>query len=186
MKEEDIDSRIQRVIESVSSKKKAICQWESERIASEVQRKVATKRWRTYGISAAASVVVCAIGIGLYLNRPGEQSFEVTSSVPAYRGSSTDIEEIKALIDSRKYQDAIQAIDATMADTIIDTAYPEDRKEYLRCFNRSREYELTWLKIKVLVKLDKNHEAISLLETFVQNEGTHQIESRKLLEKLQE
>ena len=57
MKEENIDNRIERIIESVGSKKAAMSQWESERTSTEIKRKIVVKRWRIYGISAANNVV---------------------------------------------------------------------------------------------------------------------------------
>lgn len=186
MKEEDIDKRIERVVKSVASKKAEIAQWESVRKSSEIRRTVASKRWRTYGISAAASVVVIfAIGIGVYINnRPGEQDFGIYSSPSMYRGGSAGIDEIKAMIDSAKYQVALQAIDATIADTIIDPKYSQERQEYLRSVNKNQEYELIWLKIQLLVKLNKRQDAYNILETYVNQEGSHQVEAQGLIEKM--
>lgn len=185
MKEEDIDKRIERVVESVASKKAAMRQWESERIASEMYRKFATKRWRAYGISAAASVVViCGVGLGIFLNRGVDNDLGVSSSAPVYRGGNCDISEIKAMIDSAHYEKALQAIESTMADTIIDSTYPEERQEYIRCVNKNQGYELTWLKIQVLVKLDKKQEAMVLLGKYIKTEGSHQAEAQGLFEKM--
>lgn len=185
MKEEDIDKRIERVIESVASKKAAMSQWESDRISSEMQSKVATKRRRIYGISAAASVVViCGVGLGIFLNRSGDNDYGVTSTAPVYRGGSCDISEIQSMIDSDKYVEALQAIEATMADTVIDPSFTSERKEYLRNVNNNREYELTWLEIDILVKTEKYEEAITLLKEYVNTDGIHQEEAKHLLHKL--
>ena len=185
MKEEDIDNRIERVVESVASKKVAMRQWESDRISSEMQRKVAAKRWRIYGISAAASVVViCGVGLGIFLNRGGDNDYGVTSTVPVYRGGSCDISEIQSMIDSDKHEEALQAIEAAMADTVIDPSFTSERKEYLRNVNNNREYELTWLKIDILVRTEKHEEAITLLKEYVNTAGIHQEEAKKLLHKL--
>lgn len=185
MKEEDIDHRIERVLKSVVSKKAEMSKWESERKSTEVRRAVASKHWRTYGISAAASVVVIStIGIGLYMNHHGNTDYGVTSSAPIYRSGSADIDEIKVMIDSEKYKEALQAIDATIADTIIDPTFTKERQEYLRSVYHNQEYELTWLKIQVLAKLDKKLEAMSLLRKYSQIEGSHQTEARGLLEEM--
>lgn len=187
MKEEDIDNRIERVVKSVASKKAAMALWESERKSSENRRAVNSKRWRIYGISAAASVVViCAIGIGINRNRPGNADYGMTSSAPVYRAGSSEIEEIKVMIDSGEYEEALQSIDSTMADTIVDPTYTEERQEYLRSVNKEQLYELTWLKIQVLVKLEKEKEAKNILENYVQNEGTHQTEAKSLQKKMRE
>ncbi len=184
MKEEDIDKRIGRVVESVASKKAAMRQWESDRISSEMQRKVATKRWLIYGISAAASVVmICGVGLGIFLNRDGDNDYGVTSTAPVYRGGSCDISEIQSMIDSEKYVEALQAIEATIADTVIDPSFSSERKEYLRNVNNNREYELKWLKIDILVKTEKHKEAITLLKEYVNTDGIHQEEAKQLLHK---
>lgn len=184
MKEDNIDKRIQRVTESVGSKKAAMRQWEAERVANELNRKVAAKRWRTYGISAAASVVlICGIGLGFFINR-GDNDYGVTSIVPVYRGGSCDITEIQAMIDSAKYDMALQTIDITLADTVIDPSFTPERQDYLRSVNANREYELIWLKINVLVKSGKKSEAISLLEEYVETDGEHLNEAHTLLNDL--
>lgn len=185
MKEENIDNRIERIIESVGSKKAAMSQWESERITTDMKRKIVAKRWRTYGISAAASiVVVCGIGFSIYFNRTVDGDFGVSSSTPIYRGGSCDISEIQSMIDSAYYDKALQAIDVTLADTLIDASFTEERKEYLRNLNANRDYELIWLKIDVLVKSKKTAGAVSLLKEYVDREGAHQDEAKSLLHDL--
>ena len=182
MKEDNIDKRIERVTESVGSKKAAMRQREAERVTNELKRKVAAKRWRTYGISAAASVVlICGIGLGFFINRGVYHDYGVTSTIPMYRGGSCDITEIQTMIDSAKYDVALQAIDVTIADTVIDPSFTPERQDYLRSVNANREYELIWLKINVLVKIGKKAEAISLMEEYVETDGEHLKEAQTLL-----
>lgn len=185
MKEDNIDKRIERVAESVGSKKAAMRQWEADRVSYELNRKVAAKRWRTYGFSAAASIVlICGIGFGFFINRGGDNDYGVTSTAPVYRGGSCDIAEIQSMIDSAKYEEALQAIDVTLADTVIDPSFTSERQDYLRNVNANREYELIWLKINVLIKSGKKAEAIPLLEEYVKTEGEHQNEAQTLLNDL--
>lgn len=185
MKEDDIDKRIERVTESVGSKAAAMRQWETDRVSYELKRKVAAKRWRTYGFSAAASIVlICGIGLGFFINRGGDTDYGVTSTAPVYRGGSCDIVEIQAMIDSAKYEEALQAIDITLADTVIDPSFTSERQDYLRSVNASREYGLTWLKINVLIKSGKKTEVIPLLKEYVKVEGEHQKEAQTLLNSL--
>lgn len=186
MKEEDIDKRIERVIESVGSKKADMRQWESERLSNEFKRNVAAKRWRTYGISAAASVVViCGIGLGFFMNRGGNSNYGVeSSSAPIYRTGTCDISEIQSMIDSKHFDEALQAIDATMADTVIDPSFTPERQEYLRSVNDNRNYELNWLKIGILVKQEKTNQAVALLKEYIKSDGVHQDEAKELLQTL--
>lgn len=182
MKEDDIDKRIERVAESVGSKKAAMRQWEAERVSDELKRKVAAKRWRTYGISAAASIVlICGVGISIFLNRDIGDDYKVPSTAPIYRGGSSDITEIQAMIDSAKYELALQAIEITLADTVIDPSYTSDRQDYLRNLNAKREYELIWLKINALIKSGRKTEAIPFLEKYVKTDGEHQKEAQTLI-----
>lgn len=191
MKEDNLDKRIERVTESVGSKLAAMRQWESDRIAAMARRKKTIKRWRIYGISAAASVIViCGVGIGILFNGGGSNfqgvsSLENTSMAPVYRGGCCDVSEIQAMIDSARYEPALWAIDATLADTVIAPSFTPERQEYLRSLNANREYELVWLKINVFVKTGKNGEAIRLLREYVETEGEHQTEARKLLNNLE-
>lgn len=185
MKKEDIDSRIERVVESVATKKTAMRQWESERIASEMRRTYVAKRMRTYGISAAASIIViCTVGLVVFLNLGGGDDYGVTSSASVYRGGGCDISEIQSMIDSSEYEKALNAIDATMADTVIDPSFTSERQAYLRSLNANREYELKWLKIDILVKSGKTKEAVTLLKEYVDKAGVHQEEAKHLLSKL--
>lgn len=184
MKEDNIDKRIERVAESVGSKKAAMRRWEADRIATEMQKKMVAKRWRTYGISAAASIfVICGIGLGFFINR-GDNDYGVTSTAPVYRGGSCDIVEIQAMIDSAKYEEALQAIDVTLADTVIDPSFTSERQDYLRSLNANREYELIWSKINVLIKSGKKTEVIPLLEEYAKAEGEHQKDAQTLLNDL--
>ena len=48
MKEDNIDKRIERVAESVGSKKTAMRQWEADRVSDELKRKVAAKLFFFY------------------------------------------------------------------------------------------------------------------------------------------
>lgn len=185
MKVDNIDNRIERVIESVASKKAAMRQWESDRISLEMQRKVIMKKWRTYGISAAASVVViCGVSLGIFLNRGGNNEYGVTSTAPVYRGGSCDISDIQEMIESDNYAEALQAIDVTMADTVINPSFTSERQEYLRSLNENRNYELEWLKINIFIKTKKADEAISSLKEYVKSDGVHQAEAKELLYRL--
>lgn len=185
MKEDNIDNRIERVVESVGSKKAAMRRWKAERVSVELKRKVAAKRWRTYGILAAASIVlICGVGLGFFMNRGGNNDYGVSSTTPIYRGGSCDIEEIQAMIDSAKYDEALQAIDVTLADTIIDPSFTSERQDYMRSLNANREYELTWLKINVLTQRGEKVETIQLLREYVKRDGLHQEEAGKLLNDL--
>lgn len=185
MKEDNIDKRIEIVADSVGSKKAAMRQWEADRISDELKRRFAAKRWRTYGISAAASIVlICGIGLGLFINRGGDNDYGVTSTAPVYRGGSCDIVEIQSMVDSAKYEAALQAIDVTLADTVIDPSFTSERQDYLRSVNANREYELIWLKINVLIKSGKKADAIPLLEEYVKDEGEHLKEAQNLLNDL--
>lgn len=185
MKEGNLDKLIERVAESVGSKKAAMRQWEADRVSDELKRKIAAKRWRTYGISAAASIVlICGIGLGFFINRGVENDYRVTSTAPVYRGGRCDIVEIQAMIYSSKYDEALQAIEVTLADTIIDSSFTPERKDYLRSLNTNREYELNWLKINALIHSGKKTEAIPLLREYVKKNGVHQNEALNFLNDL--
>ena len=88
------------------------------------------------------------------------------------------------MIDSAKYEAALQAIDATLADTVIDPSFSSERQDYLRSINANREYELTWLKVNVLIKSGKKTEAIPLLKEYVKKDGEHIKEAQTLLNDL--
>lgn len=68
-----------------------------------------------------------------------------------------------------------------MADTTVDLSFTPERQQYLRDLNKSRIYELKWMKIDVLIKSGRKNEALKQLESFVKEEGVHQSEAKKLL-----
>lgn len=186
MNEEILDSRIERVIGSVASKKAEMELWDKQYNEAQLHRAVVARRKRTFLISVAASIVLLGgIGVSLYVNRGGNGTTDIQLSMPVYRGGSADISEIYAMMDSRKYDEALLAIETTMADTAIDPSFTPERKEYLREVNRNQQYELTWLKIYVLVESGKKDEAIKLLQSYVEEKGQHQPEAKKLLKSLE-
>lgn len=184
MKEADMDKRIERMVKSVASKKATMAQWEAERKSSEIRR-AATKKWRTFISVAASVIVICAVGIGIYLNEYGSGDFNTMPAPTVFRGGNFDMLEIQAMIDSGRYERALNAIEDALADMdIIDPSSSLERQEYLKTLNDYREYELTWLKIDALVKSDKKDEAITLLKEYVKLNGEHQAEAHKLLIKI--
>lgn len=194
MKEENIDERIERVIRSVSTKKKDMAMWSTEN----AKMKLRKRRIINFGISAAASVAVFAIVGICYLTfywkesgptsdlSPSPLSYEYGSIQPSpeYSNDTTDIEAVKSLINTGKYEDAFDAIEAIEGDTIINYTIPEDRKQQIRMLHYLRKYELEWLKIETLIKLNKKTEAIDLLNQYVKKEGAHKINAQQLLENL--
>ncbi len=185
-KEENIDDRIERVTKSVAAKKKALEIWEQE---AEKQPNN-TKRTILLGISVAASVtIISIIGINYFsidTHTPEDSSFvsyEYSALQPSSQnnGQDYDIEAVKVLMDSEKYGDAIEAIDAIMADTLIDPALSLEKMKEIRMLHKSRTYELEWLKIQSLIRLNKNVEAEKLLKEYSKIEGQHQKEAQEIL-----
>lgn len=186
MKEEDIDKRIERVVCSVASKKASMAQWEADRLANERKRAEMARKWRTYALSAAATVAVAVgIGWGFYASKGAGDTMMPPSMESAFRSGTNEFEGIYGLIDSRDYAEALSAIDSLAADTVIDPTYAEARREYLRGVYSAREYRLTWLKIYVLLKSGNKAEAVGLLTDYANREGEHRQDARELLKKLE-
>lgn len=159
MKEEDIDSRIERVVRSVAAKRAAMRGWEAHGLGPEIDRRAVcaapavaaapapaaakpSRKWRLWVVSAAASVIVIlGVGISLYIGRGGDADVMPSAAPPAvYRGGSADIQNIQAMIDNGRYDEALQAIEVTRADTAINPSYTPERQEYLRSLNANRDY----------------------------------------------
>ncbi|MDE6324084.1 MAG: hypothetical protein K2L46_06865 [Paramuribaculum sp.] len=191
MKEEDIDSRIERAVRNVASKKARMAEWDRERASESARKALRKRKLRVYGIPAAASVVVMlAVGTGLYLNHRGNGDMDVDvfapSSVSTFRGGDVSLSDVESLMDSSRYEDAIKAIDEMLADTVVDKSLPAEQQEYIRSLNGVMRYDLTWLKISSLVGLGRTEEAISLLRIYVHEDGERQQEAEKLLKRLTE
>lgn len=203
MKEEDIDSRIERVVRSVAAKRAAMRRWEAQGLKPKIDRCAAcaapavvaapapaaakpSRKWRLWVVSAAASVIVIlGVGISLYIGRGGDADVMPSAAPPAvYRGGSADIQNIQAMIDNGRYDEALQAIEVTRADTAINPSYTPERQEYLRSLNANRDYELEWLRIGVLVKSGRKEAAVAGLREYVKTDGEHRHEAETLLNEL--
>lgn len=205
MKEEDIDSRIERVVRSVAAKRAAMRGWEAHGLGTKIDRRAVcaapavaaapapaaakpSRKWRLWVVSAAASVIVIlGVGISLYIGRSGDADVMPSAAPPAvYRGGSADIQNIQAMIDCGRYDEALQAIEATRADTAINPSFTPERQEYLRSLNANRDYELEWLRIGVLVKSGRKEAAVAVLREYVKTDGEHRHEAETLLNELTE
>lgn len=185
MKEENIDSRIERAIKDLASKKAQMAQWETECKQEELRRSLSLRKRRIYYMSVAASVVVIVfVGIGMYFNNTVSGPKPEIPAAPVYRGGSVDMDEIEGMMDSAKYEEAIKAIDITLTDTIIDKSLPVEQQNYIRELQKQQSYDITWLKIQCLLKVGKKDEAVTLLRNYAGEDGTHKSEAQQLLEDL--
>lgn len=184
MKEDDIDARIERVINSVASKKAKMAQWENRHdVATRRQQHI--KRWAVIAVTGAASIaVICGVGISLFRVESVEPNAMVSNSTQIYRGAKSDIPEVKVLIAQAKYTEALHVIDSALCDTFINPSFAPARQEYLHAYYQNQEYELTWLKIKVLYKMGKYTEAVKILKIYSEIAGEHQSDAKKLLNTL--
>lgn len=190
MKEEKIDERIERVIKSVATKKKDMAMWDTEN----EEMKLQNRRKRNFGLSVAASVTVLAVVGSTYLifywkeSGPSSDlslsnaSYEYSAKQPSfdYSSESSDIKAIESLIDSERYEEALEAIEAILADTIIDSKLPIERKKQIRILQEDRAYELEWIKIQTLIKLNRKAEALDLLNLYVEKAGSNQYLAKQL------
>lgn len=147
MKQEDIDSRIERVINNIASKKQQMQQWDDQRAQQDKRRKTVRRRWRI-GISIAAMVVL-AFGIGFTLIRP-EGNFNAANpqtddESPVFRGG-TNYTEIERLINAGEADSALMEIQRELADTVIDPALPPEQKEYIRSLQQENAMQLEQLR----------------------------------------
>lgn len=231
MKEEDLDSRIERVIREEGARRHDIAEWEEEWKAlqpkvpddvdwedifrydpEERERRLAccapppsdsrhhmlagmipeprVRRRRWIIPVVASAIVVLGLGISWYF-RSGSTGEENAYSVPVssssgvpdvYRGGASGVAEIQAMMDSADYAGALRAIDLTLADTAVGDVRSADEREYKLGLIADRQYELTWMKINVLIRLDRTPEAVRMLNDYVYVEGEHQAEARKLYE----
>lgn len=194
MKEENVDERIERVIRSVAAKKKDMAMWNTEN----AKIKLRNKQIRIFGLSAVASVAIIAV-VGIwYLTfywkesgpkqdlSPSYVSYEYSAKQPSYDYSSedSDIIAVESLIDSKRYEEALEAIEAILADTIIDSKLPMERKNQIRMLQEDKAYELEWIKIQTLIKLNRKTEALDLLTNYVEMSGPNQIKAKELMDEL--
>lgn len=190
IKDENINERIERVTKSVAAKKRDMAIWEHEA----TKKKNNTKRHLLIGVSAAASVAILA-GVGIHFisfshsnpqydeSKPYEYGTNQSSTI--LRGGSDDYESvILNLIELDEYDDALKGIESFMSDTVIDSTLPKERQEYIRSLQEYRAYKLEWLKIQILLKLNRKDEAEKLLQIYSLKEGKNQNEAQELLKEL--
>ena len=194
MNEENIDERIERVIKSVASKKEDMTIWNTEK----AKRELRYRRMRNFRVTAVASVAVL-VGVGtcymiFYWKEPGSSSnlspspisYEYSPKQDAanYIDGSSEIEAVETLIKSERYEDALEAIEAMLADTLIDPTLPLERKRQIRVFLEDKAYELDWIKIQTLIKLNRKTEALDLLRHYVEISGSNQNKAKELIDEL--
>ena len=194
MNEENIDERIERVIKSVAAKKENLTIWNSEN----AKRELRYRRMRNFQVSAAASVAVL-VGVGTWYMlfywkeagpssdlSPSQISYEYSPKQDSsdYIGESSEIEAVESLIKSERYEDALEAIEAILVDTLIDPTLPLERKKQIMVFHKNRAYALDWIKIQTLIKLNRKTEALDLLNHYVEISGPNQNKAKELIKEL--
>ena len=95
-----------------------------------------------------------------------------------------DTYQIQALFESGQYDKAITAIDAELADTIIDPMLPAEEQQYMRQLIADKSYQLRWWLIQSLVANGSTDRAITELHDFVNLDGEYQVQARSLLNQL--
>ena len=88
------------------------------------------------------------------------------------------------MIKESRYEDALHAINGSLADTVIEKGISQERYDYQRKLIDCHNYELIWLKITMLLRLGSTDEAVSLLSIYVNEEGEHQKDAQNLLKEL--
>ena len=194
MNEENIDERIERVIKSVASKKEDMIIWNTEK----AKRELRNRRMRNFRVTAAASVAVL-VGIGtcymIFFWKEAGPSSDLSPSQISYEYSpkqdssnyideSSEIEAVESMIKSERYEDALEAIEAILADTLIDPTLSLERKKQIRGFHEEKAYALEWIKIQTLIKLNRKTEALDLLNHYVRIYGPNQFLAKELMDEL--
>ena len=182
---DNIDKRIERVVRSVATKKELMAIWNTEK----EKRNSQNRQIRKFAVKAAASIVII-VGVGMgvmifYWKEPGPAS-QLTYEYSAkqlssdYSSESFDIETVESLLESERYEDALEEIEAIMADTIIDPMLPLENKKRIRILLEDRAYELEWIKIRTLIMLDRKNDAVDLLNLYVEKAGPNQYLAKQL------
>ena len=192
--EENIDERIERVLRSVAAKKEDMTIWSTEK----TKRELRYRRIRNFGVSAAASVAVL-VGVGSWYMifywkeagqtsdlSPSPMSYEYSPKQYSsnYKGDSSDIESVESLIESERYEDALDAIEAILVDTLIDPTLSLERKREIMVFQEDKAYALEWIKIQALIKLNRKADALDLLNHYVEISGSNQNKAKELIDEL--
>ena len=172
------------VLEAVTSRSEMLAamrewendyQWENERVAvaysaNESPRPV--KKRLLYWISGVAAVFV----VGLFLLLRPTDSPSVSNPIPdviltdSYRGGK-DYSVINDKLQQKEYEEALAYIeleaDSIRIDSIEiikDQAIDNEELEYEMILIKERQDELRWLKVLALIGLNRQEEALSLLD----------------------
>lgn len=208
MKEEELDSRIERVVREEASRMSRISEWERDwrscrrgdfaefrgpyrRAAcspapdwSERERRQPTvgRRRRRWWLLPVAASAVLLFGAGLvwhFTALRGPRVMDGETSMPdVYTGGADSVTDIEALVDSADYSRALMRIDRALADSCTVVGERGSR----HASGVGRRYELTWLKIRSLAGLGHKSEALELLDEYIRIEGPHQQEALRLYE----
>lgn len=167
--------------------------------ASETQsRPIAT--WSIPHSAIALSLAAClaiVIYVAPWATKTVEQSpldaLDIAlPTLTEYRAGSATSAEIDSLMSAQQYETSLALIERALvlADEELATLKESNSDGtdetilYEEELMEAHHYQLQWMRIYVLVRLERNKEAISALTQYVTIIGDHQAEAKQLLERL--
>lgn len=176
---------VSRTIASYASKRRAMSLWDktSAKSTGGNRRRRSTLRIVTIALSAAACLAVLFTA-GLFLTTGNGVDADPATAGPIFRGGSSADRDIATLMDDKRYDEALAAIDRALADTAVSDAASPEEAEYQRMIIADITYTLRWQQINALIGSDRTAEAIDALKRFVDIDGEYQQDARTLLDEL--
>lgn len=174
--------RVARSVKSVAEKKAQMAQWNRDAAVRPLNKR---GPWRVIVASAAGLALVIVCGWWLLMKVGSAPDDRLGTPLPPdeFRGG-VGLDSVEAMIEWGEYGRALAAIEVAMADTVIDPGLPAEQIEYQRIVLQDKLYELRWLRIIALVNTGRSERAVEELKTYVELEGAHQEQAKKLLNRL--
>lgn len=188
--DKELEQHICQALGTLAQRQWLMDQWEQQQVAAAVavspRPVVAARRHRfvPLGIVAALAVLITA-GYGFYQARQ-QKAVGQQQQLQAPIRSASPTADIAQLIEQANYQSALEAIvsqeRALKAETQPMAGQLSEEQEYAQLLLQDQAYQLRWLRIEVLVGLNRKDEAKTLLTAFVQEDGEWQEQAQSLLQ----
>lgn len=159
--------------------------------------KTAERQPRRFSIPTFAAVAVAACAALLLVFAPWQRSADAPTPLDAWmqsegeatRGAQPADEEVVRLIRAEDYTSALAAVDSTIASArkqVADLASATDEESQYELLDaQQRLSEAEWLRICLLLQLDRTDEARTALKAYLENaENTRMAEAQVLWEQM--
>lgn len=155
---------------------------------------------RTFQIASVFVVAACMVAIFFapMLEKESLSPLDelgIRPEIPTFRGMSQDMDRLTNLVENGAYEDAMPLCESILQESEQDVGDMErycvntddEEAEYELELAKSQNAEIRWMYIYILVRLEKNDEAINQIKKYMKHSRfcVHMEEAKELKKALQ-